>query len=153
MRLALALAVAVVGCCAARQPGGRVDLWPMPASVSRGARTLYVARDLTLSRAGSGYKDGKAILADAFRRMVAVIQLDHAINGSYHGLPVLAGVNVAVRSPDDKVLMCYLLTACTIPLDVFLILYMLCVLMCCTFRADKSYKLTTSNREPDICLD
>uniref|UniRef100_A0A8R7K4Z0 beta-N-acetylhexosaminidase n=1 Tax=Triticum urartu TaxID=4572 RepID=A0A8R7K4Z0_TRIUA len=102
MRLALALAVAVVGCCAARQPGGRVDLWPMPASVSRGARTLYVARDLKLSTAGSGYKDGKAILADAFRRMVAVIQLDHAINGSYHGLPVLAGVNVAVRSPDDE---------------------------------------------------
>ncbi|KAM3404102.1 hypothetical protein ACQJBY_007287 [Aegilops geniculata] len=102
MRLVLALALAVVGCCAARQPGGRVDLWPMPASVARGARTLYVARDLKLSTAGTGYKDGKAILADAFRRMVAVIQLDHAINGSYHGLPVLAGVNVAVRSPDDE---------------------------------------------------
>ncbi|XP_044975043.1 beta-hexosaminidase 3-like [Hordeum vulgare subsp. vulgare] len=100
MRLVLALAV--VGCCAARQAGGRVDLWPMPASVSRGARTLYVARDLKLTTAGTGYKDGKAILADAFRRMVAAIQLDHAINGSYDGLPVLAGVNVAVRSPDDE---------------------------------------------------
>lgn len=97
---------------------------------------------------GTAINDGKASLADAFRRMVAVIQLDHAINGSYDGLPVLAGVNVAVRSPDDKVLMCYLLTACTIPLDVFLILYMLCVLMCCTFRADKSYKLTTYIRNP-----
>ncbi|XP_044951487.1 beta-hexosaminidase 3-like isoform X2 [Hordeum vulgare subsp. vulgare] len=34
--------------------------------------------------------------------MVAAIQLDHAINGSYDGLPVLAGVNVSVRSPDDE---------------------------------------------------
>ena len=41
--------------------------------VDRGARTLYVARDLKLSTAGTGYKDGKAILADAFGRMVAVI--------------------------------------------------------------------------------
>ncbi|KAI4963853.1 hypothetical protein ZWY2020_010358 [Hordeum vulgare] len=50
----------------------------------------------------AGYKDGKAILADAFRRMVAAIQLDHAINGSYDGMPVLAGVNVSVRSPNDE---------------------------------------------------
>ncbi|KAI5008365.1 hypothetical protein ZWY2020_009413 [Hordeum vulgare] len=34
--------------------------------------------------------------------MVAAIQLDHAINGSYDGLPVLAGVNVSVRSPDNE---------------------------------------------------
>ncbi|KAI5012580.1 hypothetical protein ZWY2020_024846 [Hordeum vulgare] len=34
--------------------------------------------------------------------MVAAIQLDHAINGSYDGLPVLAGVNVSVRSPNDE---------------------------------------------------
>ncbi|XP_044979211.1 beta-hexosaminidase 3-like [Hordeum vulgare subsp. vulgare] len=100
MRLVLALTA--VGCCAARQASGRVDLWPMPASVSRGARMLYIAKDLKLTTAGAGYKDGKAILADAFRRMVAAIQLDHAINGSYDDLPVLAGVNVVVRSPDDE---------------------------------------------------
>ncbi|KAI4999055.1 hypothetical protein ZWY2020_059808 [Hordeum vulgare] len=61
-----------------------------------------------------GYKDGKAILADAFWRMVAAIQLDHAINGSYDGLPVLAGVNVSVRSPNDEL----------------------------KFRVDESYRLT-----------
>ncbi|KAI5015291.1 hypothetical protein ZWY2020_056681 [Hordeum vulgare] len=68
----------------------------------RGARTLYVSRDLKLTTAGAGYKDGKAILADAFRRMVAAIHLDHAINGSYDGLPVLVGVNVSVRSPNNE---------------------------------------------------
>ncbi|KAI4975829.1 hypothetical protein ZWY2020_049436 [Hordeum vulgare] len=64
---------------------------------------LYVSRDLKLTTARAGYKDGKAILADAFRRIAASIQLDHAINGSYDGLPVLVGVNVVVRSPDDEV--------------------------------------------------
>ncbi|KAI4993596.1 hypothetical protein ZWY2020_007909 [Hordeum vulgare] len=99
MRLVLALTA--VGCCRRqrRPPPTR----PMPASVSRGARMLYIAKDLKLTTAGAGYKDGKAILADAFRRMVAAIQLDHAINGSYDDLPVLAGVNVVVRSPDDEV--------------------------------------------------
>lgn len=102
MALRLVLALALVGCAAAAA-AGRVDLWPMPASVSSGAKTLYVAKDLKLSATGSKYADGKAILAEAFKRMVAVVQMDHAVNGSYRGLPVLAGVNVVVRSPDDEV--------------------------------------------------
>ncbi|GJN14425.1 hypothetical protein PR202_gb01248 [Eleusine coracana subsp. coracana] len=83
--------------------GGRVDLWPMPSSVTRGAQTLHVSRDLKLTTAGSNYSDGRGILRDAFARMVAVVKMDHVINGSYQGAPVLAGVNVVVRSPDDKV--------------------------------------------------
>ena len=75
----------------------------MPASVSRGAKTLYIAKDLKLSTAGSGYHDGKAILAGAFRRMLAVVQMDHAVNGTYAGRPVLAGVSVAVSSLNDEV--------------------------------------------------
>ncbi|XP_047042604.1 beta-hexosaminidase 3-like [Lolium rigidum] len=105
--LRLLLALTVAACCAVAGAAaggrrGRVDLWPMPASVSRGARTLYVAKDLRLSTAGSAYADRKAILAGAFTRMLAVVQMDHAINGSYAGLPVLAGVKVAVHSADDE---------------------------------------------------
>jgi hexosaminidase len=142
--LRLVLALAVAACCAAAvaAAGGRVDLWPMPASVSRGAKTLYVAKDLKLSTAGSTYADGKAILADAFRRMLAVVQMDHAINGSYRGLPVLAGVKVAVHSLDDEVC----------KMDV-LFCELLCRMLLCfsnalhfavqlKFGVDESYKLT-----------
>ncbi|KAL6909977.1 hypothetical protein ACP4OV_001235 [Aristida adscensionis] len=98
--LVAALAAAVGPCAGAG--GGRVDLWPMPASVSSGRQTLYLSRDLKLTAAGSNYSDGRGILKEAFRRMVAVVELDHVINGSYRGAPVLAGVNVVVRSPDDE---------------------------------------------------
>ncbi|KAK3135557.1 hypothetical protein QOZ80_5BG0420340 [Eleusine coracana subsp. coracana] len=101
--LTLLLLTAAVGpCVGAGRGGGRVDLWPMPSSVTRGAQTLHVSRDLKLTTAGSNYSDGRGILRDAFARMVAVVKMDHVINGSYQGAPVLAGVNVVVRSPDDK---------------------------------------------------
>jgi hexosaminidase len=106
LRLRLLLLLAVAATATARGAGaGRVDLWPMPASVARGAQTLLVSKDLKLSTAGSSYADGKGILKEAFQRMLAVVELDHAINGTYssHGAPVLAGVRVAVRSPNDEV--------------------------------------------------
>lgn len=53
---------------------------------------------------GSNYSDEKAILKDAFGRMVAVVQQDHVIGESYEKSPVLVGVNVVVRSSDNKVL-------------------------------------------------
>lgn len=99
--LLLAVVAAATWPCAG---AGRVDLWPMPASVTRGALTLLVSKDLKLSTVGSSYPDGKGILREAFQRMVAVVELDHAINGTYsQGAPVLAGVRVAVRSPNDEV--------------------------------------------------
>ncbi|KAL6620255.1 hypothetical protein ACP70R_035394 [Stipagrostis hirtigluma subsp. patula] len=100
--LVVVLAAVAGPCTGAGAGAGRVDLWPMPASVSRGRQNLYLSRDLKLSAAGSNYSDGRGILKEAFQRMVAVVELDHVVNGSYQGLPVLAGVNVAVRSPDDK---------------------------------------------------
>jgi hexosaminidase len=103
-RLLVLLAVAAAATGPSCAGAGRVDLWPMPASVARGAQTLLVSKDLRLSTAGSSYPDGKGILTEAFRRMVAVVELDHAINGTYsQGTPVLAGVHVAVRSPNDEV--------------------------------------------------
>ncbi|AQK86017.1 beta-hexosaminidase 3 isoform X1 [Zea mays] len=102
-RLLVLLAVAAAATGPSCAGAGRVDLWPMPASVARGAQTLLVSKDLRLSTAGSSYPDGKGILTEAFRRMVAVVELDHAINGTYsRGAPVLAGVHVAVRSPNDE---------------------------------------------------
>jgi hypothetical protein len=99
-----AAAGGVVAAPAARSGrNGRVDLWPMPASVTRGAQTLHVSRDLKLTTAGSNYSDGQGIFRDAVARMMAVVEMEHVVNGSYHGAPVLAGVNVVVRSPDDKV--------------------------------------------------
>ncbi|XP_047052729.1 beta-hexosaminidase 3-like [Lolium rigidum] len=68
----------------------------MPASVSRGGRTLYVAKDLRLSTAGSTYADGKAILADGFSRMLAVVQMDHAMS------PWTAATPASPRSPASK---------------------------------------------------
>jgi hypothetical protein len=53
---------------------------------------------------GSNYSDEKAILKDAFGRMVSVVEQDHVITESDERSPVLVGVNVVVRSPDDEVL-------------------------------------------------
>ncbi|KQJ99672.1 beta-hexosaminidase 3 [Brachypodium distachyon] len=101
MAMRLILLLPVIGCATAAG-GGRVDLWPMPASVSSGDKALYVAKDLKMSAVGSKYADGKTILVEAFQRIVSVIQMDHAIVGSYDRLPVLTGVNVVVHSPDDE---------------------------------------------------
>jgi hexosaminidase len=114
--------------------------------VSRGARTLYVAKDLRLSTAGSAYADRKAILAGAFTRMLAVVQMDHAINGSYAGLPVLAGVKVAVHSLDDEVcngcsVSCVATSNCTTLLCFSHALRLFCSLQL-KFGVDESYKLT-----------
>jgi hypothetical protein len=37
---------------------------------------------------------------------VTLIELDHVINGSSQGLPLLAGVNVVVHLPGDEVKPC-----------------------------------------------
>ncbi|KAL5231834.1 hypothetical protein ABZP36_030610 [Zizania latifolia] len=104
LRLVLAAAVAlmVVRSCAAADDAGSVDLWPMPKSVTQGEQTLHVSKYLKMMAEGSKYADGKAILQDAFQRMVTLIELDHVINGSYEGLPLLAGVNVVVHLPGDE---------------------------------------------------
>ncbi|KAL6620254.1 hypothetical protein ACP70R_035393 [Stipagrostis hirtigluma subsp. patula] len=95
--LRLLLVLMVIGPCT-----GSIDLWPMPKSVSSGKQTVYVSKDLKMSAAGSNYSDAKAILKDAFERMVAIVQLNHVINGGDRNLPVLTGVNVVVHSPKDE---------------------------------------------------
>uniref|UniRef100_A0A0E0L2K0 Beta-hexosaminidase n=1 Tax=Oryza punctata TaxID=4537 RepID=A0A0E0L2K0_ORYPU len=99
----LLLMVVVVSCAVAADEGSVVEVWPMPATASKGGQTLHVSRELKMTAEGSKYADGKAILKDAFQRMVTLIELDHVINGSTQGLPVLAGVNVVVHLPADEV--------------------------------------------------
>uniref|UniRef100_A0A0E0HEI0 Beta-hexosaminidase n=1 Tax=Oryza nivara TaxID=4536 RepID=A0A0E0HEI0_ORYNI len=103
LRLLVVVAVAaVVSCAVAADEGSVVEVWPMPATASKGGQTLHVSRELRMTAEGSKYADGEAILKDAFQRMVTLIELDHVINGSSQGLPLLAGVNVVVQLPGDE---------------------------------------------------
>uniref|UniRef100_A0A0D9WGJ1 Beta-hexosaminidase eukaryotic type N-terminal domain-containing protein n=1 Tax=Leersia perrieri TaxID=77586 RepID=A0A0D9WGJ1_9ORYZ len=107
LRLLLLVVLAVVRPCAAADAGAAddgsiVELWPMPTSASKGGQTLHVSKDLKMTAVGSKYADGKAILKDAFQRMVTLIELNHVINGTYQGLPMLAGLNVVVHLPGDE---------------------------------------------------
>uniref|UniRef100_A0A0E0PMJ1 Beta-hexosaminidase n=1 Tax=Oryza rufipogon TaxID=4529 RepID=A0A0E0PMJ1_ORYRU len=104
LRLLVVVAVAAVVSCAvaADEVGSVVEVWPMPATASKGGQTLHVSRELRMTAEGSKYADGEAILKDAFQRMVTLIELDHVINGSSQGLPLLAGVNVVVHLPGDE---------------------------------------------------
>lgn len=129
LRLLVVVAVAaVVSCAVAADEGSVVEVWPMPATASKGGQTLHVSRELRMTAEGSKYADGEAILKDAFQRMVTLIELDHVINGSSQGLPLLAGVNVLVHLPGDEVKPCelvcspYFLPSC----DLYLVDFVLC---------------------------
>jgi hexosaminidase len=98
LRLLLVLMAIMPAACT-----GDVVVNYRPRSVSHGKQTVYITKDLKMTVVGSNYSDEKAILKDAFGRMVAVMEQDHAISESYTRSPVLVGVNVVVRSPDDEV--------------------------------------------------
>lgn len=116
MAMRLILLLPVIGCATAAG-GGRVDLWPMPASVSSGDKALYVAKDLKMSAVGSKYADGKTILVEA-------------------------GVNVVVHSPDDEVC----LMSCRVASDAssFLVccVFSSLILLQLKFGVDESYNLS-----------
>ncbi|KAH7685118.1 hexosaminidase protein [Dioscorea alata] len=82
---------------------GDVHLWPMPASVSRGSRTLYLSNDLALKTHGSKFSDGSGILKDGFERMVELVRESRSVEGQVHGSDnVLAGLHVVVSSSNDS---------------------------------------------------
>jgi hexosaminidase len=56
-----------------------------------------------MSMEGSKYSDEKAILKDAFQRMVGLLKLNHAADGANPSSYVLTGVNIAVHSTEDEV--------------------------------------------------
>ncbi|KAG9446858.1 hypothetical protein H6P81_012986 [Aristolochia fimbriata] len=79
-----------------------LNLWPMPKSVNHGSTSLCLSKDFGLSMKGSGYKDVNGILKDGFERFLDVVNIAHVVDGNVSGTAVLAGVNVAVFSANDK---------------------------------------------------
>jgi hexosaminidase len=80
LTLRLLLLLAVAAAAPARGAGaGRVDLWPMPASVTSGAQTLLVSKDLKLSTAGSSNSSLSVSAADAISALQAGWRLAVAV--------------------------------------------------------------------------
>ncbi|KAG0483320.1 hypothetical protein HPP92_011404 [Vanilla planifolia] len=79
-----------------------LNLWPMPASVSYGSRTLYFSNDLQLRTDGSNYSDASGILKDGFSRMIDVIQTTHVVDGNVPSSGALHGLHVRIFSLDDE---------------------------------------------------
>nr|GMC55913.1 beta-hexosaminidase 3 [Ipomoea batatas] len=83
----------------------RLNIWPMPKSVSHGHHSLYLSDGFELKTDGSTYLDGSGILKDAFSRMVEVIRGTHAVDGNVAGFNqshVLKGVHVVVLSANEE---------------------------------------------------
>ncbi|GJM92228.1 hypothetical protein PR202_ga08671 [Eleusine coracana subsp. coracana] len=97
--LRILFAFVAIGSCIAAD---NIDLWPMPMSVSHGTQKLYVKKDIAMSMVGSMYSDEKAILKDAFQRMVNLITTNHVVDGINRSSLVLTCVNIVVHSPEDE---------------------------------------------------
>jgi hypothetical protein len=98
--LRLLLAFLAIGPCIAAES---IDLWPMPKSVSHGTQKLYIKNDISMSMVGTMYSDEKAILKDAFQRMVDLITMNHVADGRNRSSLVLTCVNIVVHTPEDEV--------------------------------------------------
>ncbi|GJM92330.1 hypothetical protein PR202_ga08793 [Eleusine coracana subsp. coracana] len=99
LALRILFAFMAIGSCIAAD---NIDLWPMPMLVSHGTQKLYVKKDIAMSMVGSVYSDEKAILKDAFQRMVNLITMNHVIDGINRTSLVLTCVNIVVHSPEDE---------------------------------------------------
>ena len=86
----------------------RLNIWPMPQSVSYGHRTLYLSEDFEISTEGSKYPDTSGILKDGFSRLLAVVHAAHVTDGNVTHFPqslLLKGIHVVIFLPNDEV--CY----------------------------------------------
>ncbi|XP_047331935.1 beta-hexosaminidase 3-like [Impatiens glandulifera] len=84
---------------------GKLNIWPMPLSVTNGNGVLYMSKDFELRTEGSKYKDVSGILKNGFSRLLDVIKTDHEIDVSGHGfpyLPKIQGIHVIIVSPSDE---------------------------------------------------
>ncbi|KAE8684777.1 Beta-hexosaminidase 1 [Hibiscus syriacus] len=78
----------------------KVNIWPMPASVSYGGARLYLASDFAFSSDCESQ-----ILKDAFDRMFAVIKQDHVIDANFsvfNRSSLLQGLHIVVSSPNEQ---------------------------------------------------
>ncbi|KAJ3708228.1 hypothetical protein LUZ61_011933 [Rhynchospora tenuis] len=90
----------------------------MPKSVSFGNRTLSLSRNFELRTYRSNYLDSSGILNEAFGRMIHLVKAGHTLktdfpdsdihditlntfNYKLASLPVLDGINIAIRSPNE----------------------------------------------------
>lgn len=140
--LRLLLAFLAIGSCIAAD---NIDLWPMPVSVSHGTQKLYVKKDIAMSMVGSTYSDEKAILKDAFQRMVDLVTMNHVVDGINQSSLVLTCVNIVVHSPGDEVICSLDLINCRFIYRLqHLFLLILCIahLLQLNFGVDESYNLT-----------
>jgi hypothetical protein len=98
----------------------------MPASVSSSFHTLYLSRNFELRTHRTNYLDSSGILKEAFERTIHVIKAGHipktdfpdsrvrdgvniminTFDDMLNSLPVLAGINIYIRSPEEKVRIC-----------------------------------------------
>ncbi|KAJ4798808.1 Beta-hexosaminidase [Rhynchospora pubera] len=93
----------------------------MPKSVSFGNRTLSLSSNFELRTYRSNYLDSSGILNEAFERMMHLVKAGHMLKTDFPdsgiqdsvdialntfddmltSLPVLAGINIAIRSPNE----------------------------------------------------
>ncbi|XP_052197626.1 beta-hexosaminidase 3 [Diospyros lotus] len=82
----------------------RLNIWPMPQSVSHGDQILYLSKTFELRTEGSKYLDPSGILKDGFSRLLNILQAAHVIDGNlpnFQQSVLLQGINVVISSPND----------------------------------------------------
>ncbi|XP_050205175.1 beta-hexosaminidase 3 isoform X2 [Mercurialis annua] len=76
-----------------------INIWPMPESVSRGHRKLYLSPNFHLA---SEYADGSGVLKDAFSKMVNLLLMGHEASSNLSSFHLLQGLHVVILSPDHQ---------------------------------------------------
>lgn len=81
----------------------RLNIWPMPKSVSYGSGILYLGDVLVLKTEGSNYTDDTGILKEGFSRTVDTITGGHIVAANFSRFDssqVIKGIHIVVHSPD-----------------------------------------------------
>ena len=84
----------------------RLNIWPMPKSVSYGHGNLYMSKDFELNTQGTKYNDGSGILKDGFSRFLDLVRVAHVEDGNFSKIDtsvLLQGLHVVVLSASDEV--------------------------------------------------
>ncbi|KAK4605666.1 hypothetical protein RGQ29_000106 [Quercus rubra] len=83
----------------------RLNIWPMPHSVSHGRESLFLSKDFELNTEGTKYNDGSGILKDGFSRLLEMLRVAHVADGNFSKIDtslLLQGLHVVVLSADDQ---------------------------------------------------
>uniref|UniRef100_A0A2N9EH14 Beta-hexosaminidase eukaryotic type N-terminal domain-containing protein n=1 Tax=Fagus sylvatica TaxID=28930 RepID=A0A2N9EH14_FAGSY len=83
----------------------RLNIWPMPKSVSYGHGNLYMSKDFELNTQGTKYNDGSGILKDGFSRFLDLVRVAHVEDGNFSKIDtsvLLQGLHVVVLSASDE---------------------------------------------------